>query len=93
MHFNTATCPSGWHELTAAAGRVIVGNTGGNMAGLAQTVGAQLADRENRSHTHDVIGETGLAQLLTDCGYIGTGGLFNSGIGCLGVDTNCCGGQ
>jgi hypothetical protein len=91
MFFNLTACPSGWHELTAAAGRAVVGVGSGNAAGLAQVVGPALADREVRQHTHGVSGGTGLAALGLDCGWFGAGGLLNNSNGCLGIDINCCG--
>lgn len=47
--FNAA-CPTGWTELAAAQGRVVVGvPSGGTLAG---TVGTAFTDLENRTHTH-----------------------------------------
>lgn len=52
MPFDLASCPPGWSELPAARGRALVGlPAGGTLGG---TVGAPLANLENRAHTHSV---------------------------------------
>ncbi|MCM2267526.1 MAG: hypothetical protein NDI60_07085 [Elusimicrobiales bacterium] len=55
MHFNLASCPSGWSEIVAARGRYIVGLTnGGN---LLAAVGTALNDQEDRpvgAHLHSI---------------------------------------
>jgi hypothetical protein len=97
MFFNLSACPSGWHALTAAVGRTLVGV--GPSGTLAATVGSAFADQEARAHSHVVndhlhTGQTALATQITDCGFWGTNGLLNAtpaSEGCLGVDTNCCG--
>lgn len=45
-------CPDGWVELESARGRIIVGAATGGDVGV--TVGAPLADREDRAHRHTV---------------------------------------
>jgi hypothetical protein len=54
MFFNLDTCPPGWHELTEARGRYLVGLPDGGTLGA--TVGTALSDSEDRPvgrHTHD----------------------------------------
>lgn len=52
MFFNLGACPSGWTELTAAQGRVIVGlPAGGTLNGA---VGPAFSDLENRTHSHAI---------------------------------------
>jgi len=47
-----ATCPIGWNPLELARGRLIIGAaTGGD---VRLTVGNPLADREDRTHRHNV---------------------------------------
>ncbi|MCC6623127.1 MAG: hypothetical protein IT385_17850 [Deltaproteobacteria bacterium] len=55
-----AACPAGWSPLEAARGRLLVGAALGGDVGL--TVGAPLADREDRTHTHPVTTSTTLAR-------------------------------
>ena len=55
MHFNLATCPTGWTELTTARGRYLVGRPVGGA--LGQQVGTALTNGESRpagQHTHGV---------------------------------------
>jgi hypothetical protein len=58
MHFDAPSCPTGWTELTAARGRVLVGLPAGGTPGL--TVGAGLGNGGSRTitsvpaHTHVV---------------------------------------
>jgi len=47
-----ARCPAGWTELAAARGRILVGAATGGDVGVS--VGAPLADREDRVHRHVV---------------------------------------
>jgi len=47
-----AACPTGWSPLASARGRLLVGASLGGDVGL--TVGAALADREDRTHAHAV---------------------------------------
>jgi hypothetical protein len=69
--FNAA-CPSGWTELAAAQGRVIVGlPSGGTLAG---TVGTALTNLENRTHAHtysEVVNHTHTVT-VTDPGHVHT---------------------
>lgn len=49
MAFSGA-CPTGWSEVTAARGRMIVGTPSGGTA--AGTVGTALTDLQDKTHTH-----------------------------------------
>jgi len=52
MAFDRATCPAGWSIVSNAQGRTIVGLTpGGTLQG---TLGAALANLEDRAHSHSV---------------------------------------
>lgn len=66
--FNVA-CPSGWTEVTAAQGRVIVGlPSGGTMSG---TVGTALTNLQDKTHSHtytDVVNHTHVVN-VTDNGH------------------------
>ena len=53
MHFDLTACPPGWAELPQARGRTIVGGAPGG-----GPVGAALADREDRAHTHGVLAQS-----------------------------------
>ncbi len=69
MFFNLESCPSGWHELTEARGRYLVGLT--DRGTLAGTVGTALSDLENRAvgkHTHDIT-DAGHSHGVTDPGH------------------------
>jgi hypothetical protein len=46
-----AACPTGWMPYDPAAGRMIVGVAA--PAAVGRAVGVPLADREDRSHTHE----------------------------------------
>ncbi len=50
--FDLAACPTGWSELVSTRGRTLVGLPGGGTRG--GTLGAALANLENRNHQHDV---------------------------------------
>lgn len=53
MHFNLATCPTGWTELTVARGRYLVALPSGGTLGL--TAGSALSNGEDRptgQHRH-----------------------------------------
>jgi hypothetical protein len=66
--FNAA-CPTGWTELTAARGRVIVGvPASGTLAG---TVGTALTDLQDKTHSHtytEVVNHTHTVS-VTDPGH------------------------
>lgn len=49
--FTGASCPAGWNRPDYAKGRMVVAVVDGGNVGV--TVGAPLADRENRVHQHD----------------------------------------
>lgn len=69
MFFNLESCPSGWHELTEARGRYLVGLTDGGT--LAGTVGTALSDLENRAvgkHAHG-INDPGHSHGVNDPGH------------------------
>ena len=51
--FTSAACPDGWSAATSVAGRLVVGAATGTDVGVQ--VGAPLADKEDRSHTHGVL--------------------------------------
>lgn len=56
MFFNSATCPAGWSEVTAARGRYLVGwDSTKGISSLGFSVGIALNDKEDRStgqHLH-----------------------------------------
>ncbi|HXF61387.1 MAG TPA: hypothetical protein VNK95_07210 [Caldilineaceae bacterium] len=52
LFFDLPACPEGWSEYQTGRGRVLVGLQPGGSLGA--TVGAPLADQENRSHAHVV---------------------------------------
>lgn len=50
--YQSGSCPTGWTEVIAARGRMIVGlPSGGTSAG---TVGTALTDLQDKTHTHSV---------------------------------------
>lgn len=82
MYFNSASCPSGWTEFTAARGFYLVGLPSGGT--LNAVVGTALTDMENRAvgqHTHTV----------TDPGHLHTSA--RSGTGGNGNMTPIAGGS
>jgi hypothetical protein len=58
MMFDRSACPEGWSELAAARGRTLVGLDAGGVLGA--TVGAALADREDRVHAHSASASDGI---------------------------------
>lgn len=54
-----SACPAGWMPYDPAAGRMIVGVA--EPAAVGRTVGSPLADREDRTHTHEFSGTVALA--------------------------------
>ena len=54
-----AECPMGWMPYDPAAGRMIVGVS--EPSAVGRTVGSPLADREDRTHTHEFSGTVALA--------------------------------
>lgn len=70
MFFNLPTCPSGWSEVGAAQGRVIVGlPSGGTLGGTAN---AALGNLENRTHTHPYSDVIAHAHAVNDPGHTHT---------------------
>jgi hypothetical protein len=71
--FESASCPSGWTELPAAAGRYLVARpTGGVVGG---TAGAALTNLENRAvgrHAHGVSDPTHLHPYSNEWGFSDT---------------------
>ncbi len=76
------SCPAGWQPLVDAQGRFLVGRTDGTQVGV--TVGAPLAQGEDRTHTHGYattvdIGSTGVAGLSGCCTDVGAAGTQSVG--------------
>ena len=50
-YFRSTACPKGWSPLPEAEGRLIVSVADASVSGL--TLGDPLADKEDRTHTHE----------------------------------------
>jgi hypothetical protein len=84
MHFNLATCPTGWSELIAARGRYVLGLTdGGTLLGTKGTALTNLEDRAVGLHTH-AASQTGHSHNTP--GYAGQVGSGDFGISLREVD-------